>query len=106
VKAAIRSIRADAVRAVAEEALASASAAPVRALVRERIDALMPSYLAHDRDVPDAEHTAAVVPGPAPKRAAQPPTRQMARPGSKLAAKPAAKPEPKPASKSATRRAR
>jgi phosphotransferase system enzyme I (PtsI) len=106
VKAAVRSIRLDAVQAVAKEALASASAAPVRALVRERIDALMPSYLAHDRDVPDAQLAAPVVPAPATKRAVQPPTRQMARPASKLAAKPASKPEPKPASKSATRRAR
>jgi len=50
VKAAIRSIRADAARSVAEAALAAPSAAPVRALVRERLDALMPSYLALDRD--------------------------------------------------------
>jgi phosphotransferase system enzyme I (PtsI) len=50
VKAAIRSIRLDAARAVAEEALACASAAPVRALVRSRLDELMPSYLAHDRE--------------------------------------------------------
>jgi len=48
VKAAIRSVRADAVRAVADAAVACASAAPVRELVRERIDALMPSYLALD----------------------------------------------------------
>jgi phosphotransferase system enzyme I (PtsI) len=52
VKAAIRSVRLDAVRAVAEAAVACASAAPVRALVRERIDALMPSYLVLDRDGP------------------------------------------------------
>ena len=50
VKAAIRSVRWDAVAAVAEAAVACPSAAPVRALVRERIDALMPSYLAHDRE--------------------------------------------------------
>jgi len=48
VKAAIRSVRADAARAVADAALACTSAAPVRELVRERIDALMPSYLALD----------------------------------------------------------
>jgi phosphotransferase system enzyme I (PtsI) len=52
VKAAIRSVRLDAVRAVAEAAVSCASAAPVRALVRERIDALMPSYLVLDRDGP------------------------------------------------------
>lgn len=47
VKAAIRSVRADAARAVAEAAVACTSAAPVRELVRARIDALMPSYLAY-----------------------------------------------------------
>ena len=64
VKAAIRSIRADQVRTVADLALACPSAAPVRALVRERLDALMPSYLALDRDA--AEEPAA---GPAAKSA-------------------------------------
>jgi len=54
VKAAIRSVRLDAVRAVAEAAVACPSAAPVRALVRERIDALMPSYLSLERDAANA----------------------------------------------------
>ena len=48
VKAAIRSVRADDARAVADAAVACTSAAPVRELVRERIDTLMPSYLALD----------------------------------------------------------
>jgi phosphotransferase system enzyme I (PtsI) len=55
VKAAIRSIRFDEARAVAEEALACASAAPVRALVRSRLDELMPSYLALDREAAGEE---------------------------------------------------
>jgi phosphocarrier protein FPr len=66
VKAAIRSVRRDAVRAVAEAALACPSAAPVRALVRERIDALMPSYLALEREsAPDrgAPGTDSALPG-------------------------------------------
>src|SRR5262249_24450849 len=67
VKAAIRSLRADQVRTVAEQAVACASAAPVRALVRERVDAMMPSYLALDRDAP-AEEPAA---GPAGRGAAR-----------------------------------
>ena len=50
VKAALRSIRKDAACEVAEAALACSSAAPVRALVRERFDALMPSYLTIERD--------------------------------------------------------
>ena len=50
VKAAIRSVRYETARAVAEEAVACPSAAPVRALVRDRIGAQMPSYLAVDRD--------------------------------------------------------
>jgi phosphotransferase system enzyme I (PtsI) len=50
VKAAIRSVRYDAVRAVAEAAVACESAARVRELVREGIDSLMPSYLAVDQD--------------------------------------------------------
>jgi len=49
VKAAIRSVRYDSVRKIADEALAAASAAPVRALVRHRIDAMLPSYLAIER---------------------------------------------------------
>jgi phosphotransferase system enzyme I (PtsI) len=66
VKAAIRSVRADAVRAVAEAALACASAAPVRALVRERIDALMPSYLSIDGEAGGSNGPApAAAPGPA-----------------------------------------
>ena len=98
VKAAIRSIRADAVRAVAKQALASASAAPVRALVRERIDALMPSYLALERE-PEADHGpgAALVPAvaraekPKPERSTQSPTRRMPKPETRPAEKPAAK---------------
>jgi phosphotransferase system enzyme I (PtsI) len=69
VKAAIRSVRLDAVRAVAEAAVACASAAPVRTLVRERIDALMPSYLVLDRDssrdAPAKGGTAATAPATA-----------------------------------------
>ena len=49
VKAAIRSVRYDSVREIADEALAAASAAPVRALVSHRIDAMLPSYLAIER---------------------------------------------------------
>jgi phosphotransferase system enzyme I (PtsI) len=105
VKAAVRSVRADAVGAVAKQALACASAAPVRALVRERIDALMPSYLALDRDAPEAE-PAAVAAAPAAKRASKTPTRQMPRPAAKLAGKPTAKLSDKPAAKSPARRAR
>jgi phosphotransferase system enzyme I (PtsI) len=67
VKAAIRSVRLDAVRAVAEAAVACPSAGPVRTLVRERIDALMPSYLAVDSE--NAGGTHGVPPG-APVRAA------------------------------------
>ena len=50
VKAALRSVRLDKLRTLAVEALACDSAAPVRALVHERVDAMMPSYLAIDRD--------------------------------------------------------
>src|SRR5260221_238982 len=69
VKAAIRSVRRDAVAAVAEAAVACPSAAPVRALVRERIDALMPSYLALDREAaePLAGPAAGVPPVGAPR---------------------------------------
>jgi hypothetical protein len=101
VKAAVRSIRADAVTAVAKAALACASAAPVRALVREQIDALMPSYLSLEREMAEAELAAAETPDPsagAPrsKRAAKPPTRQMARPVERLASGSAAKKPSKP----------
>jgi hypothetical protein len=100
VKAAVRSIRADAVSAVAKEALASASAGPVRALVREKIDALMPSYLSLDRDALEAEQAAAAAPvaAPAAKRASRAPTRQMPRPPAKQGSK--------EGSKSAARRVR
>jgi phosphotransferase system enzyme I (PtsI) len=98
VKAAVRSIRADAVSAVAREALESASAGPVRVLVREKIDALMPSYLSLDRDAPEAEQAAAPVAAPAAKRASRAPTRQMPRPPSKQGSK--------EGSKSAARRMR
>ena len=99
VKAAVRSIRLDAVRAVAKLALACASAAPVRALVRERIDALMPSYLALDRDGAEAERgtgpvLVAAATGsnkPKPERAAPSPTRRMQKPETRPAEKPAAK---------------
>ena len=101
VKAAVRSIRADAVRAVAEQALASASAAPVRALVREKIDALMPSYLSLDRDATESERTLVAASAPA-KRASKPATRVMPRPTEKPAGKQAAK----EGSKSAARRVR
>jgi len=98
VKAAVRSIRADAVSAVAKEALESASAGPVRALVRKKIDALMPSYLSLDRDALEAEQAAAPVAAPAAKRASRAPTRQMPRPPSKQGSK--------EGSKSAARRVR
>jgi phosphotransferase system enzyme I (PtsI) len=97
VKAAVRSIRFDAVQAVAKQALACASAAPVRALVRERIDALMPSYLAMDRDAPETDRdvvpalVAAAADKPKPERAAQSPTRRMPKPEARAAEKPAAK---------------
>jgi len=102
VKAAIRSVRADAATAVAQAALACASAAPVRELVRSRIDALMPSYLALDRDEAEDEPVEALV------AAARPPA---AKPGPLPAAKRAAKGAPakgagaKPA-KGSARRAR
>jgi len=80
VKAAVRSIRLDAAQAVAEAAVACASAAPVKALVRERIDAMMPSYLARDRDVAEAEPVVARAPRAAAKKGSQPPTREMPRP--------------------------
>jgi phosphotransferase system enzyme I (PtsI) len=100
VKAAVRSIRADAVSAVAKEALESASAGPVRALVREKIDALMPSYLSLDRDALEAEQAAAAAPvaAPAAMRASRAPTRQMPRPPAKQGSK--------EGSKSAARRVR
>jgi phosphotransferase system enzyme I (PtsI) len=84
VKAAIRSVRADAVRAVAEAALACKSAAPVRALVRERIDALMPSYLAIDGDAAEpvglpAEANPAPAPAPARAKTRSAPARKRAR---------------------------
>jgi phosphotransferase system enzyme I (PtsI) len=85
VKAAVRSVRADDVRAVAKLALEAASAAPVRALVRERIDALMPSYLSLDRDAPEAERDRVAAAVPATKRASSSPTRQMPRPAEKPA---------------------
>ena len=49
VKAAVRSVRYEEARALAEEALAMPSAAPVRDMVRFRIDAMLPSYLAYER---------------------------------------------------------
>lgn len=49
VKAAVRSIRHEAARAIAQQALAMPSAAHVRALVREQIDAMLPSHLAYER---------------------------------------------------------
>jgi phosphotransferase system enzyme I (PtsI) len=74
VKAAIRSIHGDAAREVAEAALACSSAAPVRALVRERFDALMPSFLAPEREPangsPGASPAAEHAPGAtAPRKA-------------------------------------
>ena len=47
IKAAIRSVRFDVLREVAREALACSSATAVRALVRERVDAMLPTYLTH-----------------------------------------------------------
>jgi phosphoenolpyruvate-protein kinase (PTS system EI component) len=72
VKAAIRSIRQDQAREVAEAALACNSAAPVRALVRERFDALMPSYLTLEREPANGTPGAAAPePGATTKRAAK-----------------------------------
>ena len=65
VKAAIRSVRLDAARAVAHAAVACPSAGPVRTLVRERIDALMPSYLAVEHDSP-AQGRASLAPSAVP----------------------------------------
>jgi phosphotransferase system enzyme I (PtsI) len=49
VKLAIRSVRHDAAKAIADEALACTSAAQVRALVRQRVDVLLPSVLVYER---------------------------------------------------------
>jgi phosphotransferase system enzyme I (PtsI) len=49
VKAAVRSVRYDAVHALAQQALACSSAAPVRELVRREIERLFPSYLIQER---------------------------------------------------------
>lgn len=49
VKAAVRSIRHEDAKALAEEALTLPTAAAVRALVRDRIDSMLPSYLAYER---------------------------------------------------------
>lgn len=49
VKLAIRSVRHDAAKAIADEALACSSAAQVRALVRQRVDAMLPSVLVYER---------------------------------------------------------
>jgi phosphotransferase system enzyme I (PtsI) len=49
VKAAVRSVQYDAVRALADEALRCESAEPVRALMRREIDRLLPSFLVQDR---------------------------------------------------------
>ena len=56
VKAAIRAVRLEDARAIAQQALSCPSAKPVRALVRERVDALLPSYLALDRNSGDGTH--------------------------------------------------
>jgi phosphotransferase system enzyme I (PtsI) len=105
VKAAVRSIRADAVRAVAKQALEAASAAPVRALVREQIDALMPSYLSLDRDAPEADRAEVAAAAPAARRASTSPTRQMPRPAGK-GSKEGSKAASREGSKSAARRVR
>ena len=101
----MRSIRADAVRAVAKQALEAASAAPVRALVREKIDALMPSYLSLDSEAPEAERAEVPVTAPAARRASTSPTRQMPRPAEK-GSKEGSKVGTKEGSKSAARRVR
>jgi phosphotransferase system enzyme I (PtsI) len=46
VKAAIRSVRSEAARLLAEEALKAETAGPVKSIVRQRIDSMLPSYLA------------------------------------------------------------
>ncbi|MFM8560062.1 MAG: phosphoenolpyruvate--protein phosphotransferase, partial [bacterium] len=46
VKAAVRAVRLADARAIAEQAVRCDSAGPVRVLVRERVDALLPGYLA------------------------------------------------------------
>lgn len=49
IKLAIRSVRHDAAKAIADEALACPSAAQVRRLVRKRVDTLLPSVLVYER---------------------------------------------------------
>lgn len=49
IKAAIRSVRHEAAQALASEALACHTAAAVRRLVRDRVNALLPSFLAPER---------------------------------------------------------
>jgi phosphotransferase system enzyme I (PtsI) len=49
VKSAVRSVRYDALRALADEALACPSAGQVRRLVRRAIEPLLPSFLVQDR---------------------------------------------------------
>lgn len=79
VKAAIRAIRADAAREVAEAALQCASAAPVKALIRERFDALMPSELTLDREPANGNATSTSMPVPGAPSAATPRTGDAAR---------------------------
>lgn len=62
VKAAVRAVRLADARAIAEQAVRCDSAGPVRALVRERVDALLPGYLA-------LEHNGGANGAPAPERA-------------------------------------
>jgi phosphotransferase system enzyme I (PtsI) len=54
VKAALRSVRAGVAAEIATLALAAPSAAVVRRLVRDRVDTLLPSYLAYERDAASA----------------------------------------------------
>lgn len=49
VKLAIRSVRHDTARAIAEEALACTSAGQVRRIMRLRVDSMLPSVLVHER---------------------------------------------------------
>ena len=58
VKAAIRSVRLDAVRPLAEEALDCTSAGPVRELMRRGIEPMLPSFLLADRP-----HESSAAPG-------------------------------------------
>ena len=60
VKSAIRSVRLSALRALADEALACASAEPVRRMMKREIEPMLPSFL-----IPERAHDASLAPGDA-----------------------------------------